>query len=409
MNFLSGLHGVVAIVLLCSLLFLEEAGVPLPFAPGELTLLAGGLLIAAGGLNAWIFYPMAYVVCVAGAVVGYSWARVVGERGMTGLAERFHQAKALKRVSRRMSAAGPVGVGTSRLIPGLRIYTTLVAGAFGVKRRTFLEGLIPSTAVWVGVYVTLGIVAGIPVEHFLTKLARLAVQGAILLVIGLGGYLAIRRAPDRSQAPLVNMPGWVKTTLAALIDLGVVATVLTGLLALVRRVTGTGVTASWADAVVLLAALAALYLFVTRRSTGATLGEALLHATYLPRRAGASLEPELVPAQIVDPGLQSTAELLHAVATVPRLAVLRILLTAPSTSAEVAKTLGMAPAESTYHLAALGQAGLVGPDLPGGQRFCVLDHSRDWIADVIARGGSPGARPPADPPHQAQPVSQSLP
>jgi membrane-associated protein len=392
MNFLSGLHGVVAIVLLCSLLFLEEAGVPLPFAPGELTLLAGGLLIAAGGLDAWVFYPLAFVVCVVGALVGYSWARVVGEHGMTGLAERFHQAKALKRVSRRMSAAGPVGVGTSRLIPGLRIYTTLVAGAFGVKRRTFLEGLLPSTAIWVGVYVTLGVVAGIPVEHFLTKLARLAVQGAILLVIGVGGYLAIRQAPDRSQAPLVNMPGWVKTALAALIDLGVVASILTGLLALVRRVTGTGVTASWADAVVVLAAFAAIYLFVTRRSTGATLGEALLHATYLPRRAGTSGELAPSSPQIQDPGLQSAADLLHAVATVPRLAVLRTLLKQPSTSSEVAKSLGMAPNETTYHLAALGQVGLVGPDA-GGQRFRILDPSRDWIAEVLARGGDQAAGP----------------
>jgi DNA-binding transcriptional ArsR family regulator len=263
--------------------------------------------------------------------------------------------------------------------------------------------LIPSTAIWVGVYVTLGVVAGIPVEHFLTKLARLAVQGAILLVIGVGGYLAIRQAPDRSQAPLVNMPGWVKTTLAALIDLGVVASVLTGLLALVRRLTGTGVTASWADAVVVLAAFAAIYLFVTRRSTGATLGEALLHATYLPRRAGTSVELAPSSTQIQDPGLQSAADLLHAVATVPRLAVLRTLLKQPSTSSEVAKSLGMAPNETTYHLAALGQVGLVGPDA-GGQRFRILDPSRDWIAEVLARGGAQAAVPaPEAPPDTTKP------
>ncbi|MGC1908773.1 MAG: VTT domain-containing protein, partial [Candidatus Dormiibacterota bacterium] len=134
MSFLSGLHGVVAIVLLCSLLFVEEAGVPLPFAPGELTLLAGGLLIAAGGLDPWVFFPVAYAACVAGATVGYSWARVVGERGMTGLAVRFHKARALERVAARVRAARPLGIGASRLIPGLRIYTTLVAGAFGVRR-----------------------------------------------------------------------------------------------------------------------------------------------------------------------------------------------------------------------------------------------------------------------------------
>lgn len=357
MGFLSGLHGVVAIVLLCSLLFIEEAGVPLPFAPGELTLLAGGLLIAAGGLDPFVFVPLAFAVCVAGAVVGFSWARIVGEHGLTGLAVRFHQAKALDRVSRRVQAAGPVGIGTSRLIPGLRIYTTLVAGAFGVRRRTFLEGLIPSTAIWVVAFVALGVVAGIPVEHFLTRLAKLAVQGAILLVIGVGGYLALRRAPAREREPLVNVPGWLKTALAALVDLGVVASVLTGLLTLARRVTGVGLVATWADGVVVLAALAALYLFLTRHSTGATVGEALLHTVYLPRRTGgATLAGESPPP---DQQLESAADLLHALATVPRLAVVRCLVTGAASAGQVAEATRMTTDESIYHLSALVQAGLL--------------------------------------------------
>jgi hypothetical protein len=45
MGFIQGLHGTMALVLLCSLLFAEEAGVPLP-TPGELTLIAAGLLIS---------------------------------------------------------------------------------------------------------------------------------------------------------------------------------------------------------------------------------------------------------------------------------------------------------------------------------------------------------------------------
>lgn len=357
MGFLSGLHGVVAIVLLCSLLFMEEAGVPLPFAPGELTLLAGGLLIAAGGLDPFVFVPLAFAVCVGGAMVGFSWARIVGEHGLTGLAVRFHQAKALERVSRRVQAAGPVGIGTSRLIPGLRIYTTLVAGAFGVRRRTFLEGLVPSTAIWVVAFVALGVVAGIPVEHFLTKLAKLAVQGAILLVIGVGGYLAIRKAPARDREPLVNVPDWLKTALAALVDLGVVASILTGLLTIARRVTGVGLVATWADGVVVLAALAALYLFVTRRSTGATVGEALLHTVYLPRRTRLTAPSEGSGAQ--DQQLETAAELLHALGTVPRMAVARCLLAGPAGTSEVARATRMSADESLYHLSALVRVGLL--------------------------------------------------
>ncbi|MHB8314078.1 MAG: VTT domain-containing protein, partial [Candidatus Dormibacteria bacterium] len=383
MSFLSGLHGVVAMVLLCSLLFVEEAGVPVPFAPGELTLLAAGLLIAAGGLDPWVFVPLAFAACVGGAMVGYSWARIVGEHGLTGLAARFHQGHALQRVAGRVRSSGPVGIGASRLIPGLRIYTTLVAGAFGVRRRTFLVGLVPSTAIWVVVFVMLGMLVGIPVEHFLSQLARLEVQGAILLVIGIGGYLAIRRAPTREREPLVNLPAWARTALAVLIDLGVVASILTGLLSIARRLTGTGFIASWADGVVVVAAVAALYLLVTRRGTGATVGEALLHTVYLPRRGQA--EPR---ADSLDPGLQAAAEVLHILGTVPRLAVVRALLAGASSSSEVAREVAMSREECEFHLAALTHVGLVQVELSGfdGNRYGVQDNSRAWVAALIGGG-----------------------
>ncbi|MHB8539152.1 MAG: DedA family protein [Candidatus Dormibacteria bacterium] len=110
MNFLQGLHGTVALGLLTGLLFAEEAGVPLPFAPGELTLLVAGLLIASGGLNPYAFIPIALVACVAGSLVGYSWARAVGDRGLRALANRLRQQRNLERVEGRILSAGWVGI-----------------------------------------------------------------------------------------------------------------------------------------------------------------------------------------------------------------------------------------------------------------------------------------------------------
>jgi len=124
-NFLQGLHGAVALALLPALLFAEEAGVPLPFAPGELVLLFGGLLIASGGLNPYAFIPLVLFACITGSLIGYSWARVVGERGLRGLARRLRQQRNLERVEERLRSAGWLKIAVCRLIPGLRIYTTL--------------------------------------------------------------------------------------------------------------------------------------------------------------------------------------------------------------------------------------------------------------------------------------------
>lgn len=109
-----------------------------------------------------------------------------------------------------MKAASWRGIAITRLIPGLRIYTTLVAGAARVPRRTFLAGMLPATVVWVVVFVILGALVGLPVEHFFNQIARLAVQGVILIAMGVGVYIAIRKTPSSTGAGLVRVPKAVR-------------------------------------------------------------------------------------------------------------------------------------------------------------------------------------------------------
>ena len=364
LNFLQGLHGVVALVLLCSLLFAEEAGVPLPFAPGELTLIAGGLLVASGGLNPFAFVPLAIVACVAGSIVGYGWARLVGERGLGAVARRLRQQKALDRVSSRVRSAGWFGVAVCRLIPGLRIYTTLVAGAVQVQYRTFLIAMASSTVLWVVAYVALGAAVGIPVEHFFNQVQQLAVQGAILIVMGVGVYLTIRRTPPSTGAGLVRVPRLVRALIAAAIDLGVIAAIVTGLLALGRRLFGVGIGAGWLDAVIAVVVAAVVYIVVARRGVGGTIGEALLQTSYvsgrrLPRRPQEAWQAARQLLAGSPDELRATAELLGALADPHRLRLVRHLLDSPRTAEELATLTGREPLEVRHQLDRLQSAGVL--------------------------------------------------
>ena len=363
MNFLQGLHGVVALAILGGLLFAEEAGVPLPFAPGELTLLVAGLLIASGGLNPYIFIPVALVACVAGSLVGYTWARIVGDRGLQALAGRLRQQRNLERVSRRLRSAGWAGVAISRLIPGLRIYTTLVAGAVKVPRRSFILAMALSTVVWVGVYVALGILVGVPVEHLLTQIQKLAVQGAILIAMGVGCYVAVRKAPPSSGAGLVRVPRWIRVVVAAVLDIGVVASIITGLLAL-SRLLGFGFGTGWLDAVVALLVVGAFYVIVARRSGGATVGEVLLQTSYIsgqrvPLRPRAALRA--VRALLAGTGdeLSTTADLLRALGDSDRLRLITWLLDGPQPLHELASRSGLSPFEVRHRLDGFRNTGLL--------------------------------------------------
>jgi membrane-associated protein len=353
-NFLQGLHGAVALALLPSLLFAEEAGVPLPFAPGELVLLVAGLLIASGGLNLYAFIPLCLFACIAGSLVGYSWARAVGDRALRGLARRLRQQRNLERVEARLQSAGWLKIGICRLIPGLRIYTTLVAGAVRAPRRSFTLAMVSSTVVWVGVYVALGILIGVPVEHLLDRVQKLALEGAILIVMGVGLYLAVRRTPSSSGAGLVRVPHWIRVLLAAGVDVGVVASVVTGLLALGRLI-GVGFGSGWVDAAVVLLVVGAFYVIVARRSAGATAGEVLLQTSYvsgvgIPLRPRAALEAVRSLITRPDDELTATGDLLHALGDPDRLRIVTQLLDGPRNATELAARTKLSAFEVMHQL-----------------------------------------------------------
>jgi hypothetical protein len=153
----------------------------------------------------------------------------------------------LERATHLLRRGGAPAVFTGRLIPGLRITTTEVAGVSKMSRLTFAAGLIPSVVIYIAFFVGLGALAGQPAvrlfhraEHrffviSVTILAALAVvlsvrwlarRGALSalepIVLGVRRQLADRvdevlfRTAQGRQYPLVRRL-W-----AGLIDLAIV-------------------------------------------------------------------------------------------------------------------------------------------------------------------------------------------
>jgi membrane-associated protein len=285
-SYLSAFHGTIGAVVLCALLFAEETGVPLPLAPGDLILVAAGLLIAAGNLSPWVFVPLAIGATSAGAFVGYTWTRALGAPGLQTVARRLGIARHVDRLSARLQSTGPAGIMVCRLLPGLRVTTTLVAGAVGVQRRSFLLGVVPAIVIWVLLFTSLGLLAGVPVAHFLSTLDRYALQGAVLILVGGLGYLAARHVPALrgTDDGLLAAPGPWRIALAVALDLGTVTCIIAGLDLLARVLLGIGGIDDWVDATTTAALTVLAYLVVTRAGAGLTAGEALFRVTYRARR-----------------------------------------------------------------------------------------------------------------------------
>lgn len=380
-------------MLLCSLLFVEEVGIPLPI-PGELTLIAAGLLIATGGLDPWLFVPLAMASCLAGSLTGYSWARLVGEHGLRAAAGRLHQTRRLDRVTARLRKAGPREIAFSRLLPGLRVYTTLVAGAGGVDRLTFLVGVGPATVVWVTVFLVLGVVAGAPAERFLGQLEGLVLQGGILILLGVGTYFGIRRVPEHSLTALAGLSSGLRALLAAGVDLAMIGTVVAGVLAIVRPLTSLGATAGWLDIVVVVVVIAASYSVATRAGRRATPGERLLDASYLTQRAphaarrnlralarvlveGATIRPR--------PDVVRVAAMFGTLGDARRLQVAQLLLAGDRSPEQVVHELEVSSAEAVHALGELQMAGLVVVrETATGELYGIAtDHVRIAVEEML--------------------------
>jgi membrane protein DedA with SNARE-associated domain len=289
-SLLNAVHGWSALIVLCSLIFVEEAGVPLPMAPGDLLLVGAGVLISTGGLDPVTFLPLAFLASLSGAMVAYTWTRALGARALSSLAERLGAGRHLERAAERLRNAGPWTILVARLIPGLRINTNLMAGALQVPRRTFLAGLIPSILIWEVVFVGLGAAVGTPVEHYLGRLEHLMLRGAVFILIGLAGYLAVRHIPipdaPGEEAPPPRRFHALRLVLAVVVDLSAIALIVNGLDSIVDGVLGAGRQVN--ESVLLsvqVAVSVAVYLALSRTLSRTTLGEALFRVTYRARRS----------------------------------------------------------------------------------------------------------------------------
>jgi membrane-associated protein len=196
---------------LAALLFLEEAGVPLPL-PGDLFIAAMGFMARQGRAS---FAPTALAVTAAtvlGAAVLFNVARHAGRPLLLRVARRFgYTAERERAVEGWLSRRGFAAVVVGRLVPGLRIVMTVVAGALRMSQATFSAGTALAGLVWATLYFWMGWLVGAGYDRLAPRLglSDLAPFAAAGLALAAGGVLAFRswRRRRASGTPARVDPG----------------------------------------------------------------------------------------------------------------------------------------------------------------------------------------------------------
>ena len=297
---IASLSGDLLIAVIAGLVFIEETGIPVPFAPGDLLLIIAGIAIASDTVEPVPMVAALLAATVLGAMLGREVFAAVGRPALLKAADALGFRPALERATHLLRRRGPLAVFIGRLIPGLRISTTQVAGVSKMPRLTFAAGLIPSVVVYVAFFVGLGALAGQPAvrlfhraEHrfFVIAVTVLAALALILSVRWLARrgalsaldpiVLGVRRdMADTIDAAIFRASAWrqyplVRRVWAGLIDLAIVFTVALLILTAVSGLDSTEIVLD-PQGLLLLAVIALVYRVPIEARTGQTIGKTLM-------------------------------------------------------------------------------------------------------------------------------------
>ncbi len=175
---------------------LEDFGIPLP---GETILIAAAVYAGAGKLNIVAVGLIAVVAAVVGDNIGY----VIGFFGGRALVLRF--GKYVMLTSERLDRAegfferyGGVVVAGARFVEGLRQANGIVAGTIRMPWPRFLVFNMLGAVLWVGVWASVGYLAGGHITAIYDTVTRYSLYLLIALAVAVAA-LIIRAAVRRNR------------------------------------------------------------------------------------------------------------------------------------------------------------------------------------------------------------------
>jgi membrane-associated protein len=157
----AGIQQRVGVELAIAGIYLEESGVPLPM-PSEVSIGYLGQRINRNPLALFAAWLGLTALIMLGSTNLFAASRRFGPRLVCGrIGTALHLTPAgVARARRWFARWGPLAIGVSRYIPGLRWGMAVACGTLGVSYRTFWVSTAISASIWAGGLLTLGVTMG---------------------------------------------------------------------------------------------------------------------------------------------------------------------------------------------------------------------------------------------------------
>jgi membrane protein DedA with SNARE-associated domain len=167
---------------------LEDFGVPVP---GETILIAAAVYAGAGRLNIVAVGVVGFLAAIIGDNIGFA----IGHFGGRALALRFGRyvfltSERLDKAESFFERHGGKIIVVARFIEGLRQANGIVAGITGMHWRRFLAFNALGAALWVGVWVSVGYLAGTHITAIYAQVTRYSLYALIALGVLVVAFIA---------------------------------------------------------------------------------------------------------------------------------------------------------------------------------------------------------------------------
>lgn len=220
-----------ALLGLAGLLFVKEAGLPIP-VPGDLLVVSAGIASAGqAGLPAPVVLAVILVAGYVGGSVQFLLVRGTLRRVVLAILARLGVGQErLDRLAAWLSRRGVRGVAVARATPAVRVGAIAASGLAGLRYQVFLGGLLVGNGVFVSAHFAIGSLVGPPAAQLVAGLGGAGLGVVVLVVFGaLGafGWSAVRRrrgATSPGGARDGGYAGWVEGACPACLLLTVVGT-----------------------------------------------------------------------------------------------------------------------------------------------------------------------------------------
>jgi len=204
----AGIQQKIGVELAIAGIYLEESGVPLPL-PSEVSIGYLGQRLDRNPLALFAAWIGLTALIVLGSTNLFAASRRFGPRLVCGrLGTALHLTPSgVARAQRWFARWGPLAIGVSRYVPGLRWGMAVACGTLGVSYRTFWVSTAISASIWAGGLLTLGVTMGDAVGRVIADHAwmglLLPLPAAAVVATGLIRLVAMRRTATPSASPSI--------------------------------------------------------------------------------------------------------------------------------------------------------------------------------------------------------------